>query len=74
MWISELTFPHLLAEREARLTRELEQRRVVLERLDEATARPARRPTRSIRETSGERMPRAGVAAAGARAADACTT
>ena len=35
MLISELTFPHLLAEREARLMRELELRRVVLERLDE---------------------------------------
>lgn len=32
MLISELSFPHLQAEREARLTRELEQRRVVLER------------------------------------------
>ncbi|RXZ67780.1 hypothetical protein [Agromyces albus] len=33
MLISELSFPHLQAEREARLTRELEQRRVVRERL-----------------------------------------
>ena len=35
MLISELTFPHLQAEHEARLTRELERRRVVLERLDD---------------------------------------
>ena len=73
MLISELTFPHLLAEREARLTRELEQRRVVLERLD-ATVRPARTRTRRTRAVPGERMSRAGVAAAAPRAADACTT
>ncbi|MBT2517795.1 hypothetical protein J7E29_10150 [Streptomyces sp. ISL-90] len=35
MLISELNFPHIQAEREARLTRELEQRRVVLERIEE---------------------------------------
>lgn len=35
MLISELNFPHMLAEREARLTRELEWRRVVRERIEE---------------------------------------
>jgi hypothetical protein len=74
MLISELTFPHLLAEREARLTRELERRRVVLERLDDATVRPARTRTRRTRAVSSERMPRAGVAAAAPRPADACST
>ncbi|HKH07951.1 MAG TPA: hypothetical protein VKA62_03295 [Agromyces sp.] len=34
MLISEITFPHLQAEREAQLTRELERRRVLNERLD----------------------------------------
>ena len=38
MLISELSFPHLQAEREARMTRELEQRRVVLERIEEERA------------------------------------
>jgi hypothetical protein len=38
MLISELTFPHLLAEREAQLTRELEQQRVLRERLEEEAA------------------------------------
>lgn len=38
MLISELNFPHLLAERDARLARELEQRRVIAERLTEQTA------------------------------------
>lgn len=33
MLVSELSFPHLQAAREARLTRELEQRRVAHERL-----------------------------------------
>jgi len=74
MLISELTFPHLLAEREARLTRELERRRVVRERLDDETAPSARTRTRRTRTVSSERMPRAGVAAAGPRSADACTT
>jgi hypothetical protein len=32
MLISELTFPHLLAEQDAQLTRELEWRRVANER------------------------------------------
>lgn len=72
MLVSELNFPHLMAEREARLTRELERRRVVLERLGEETARPAR--TRRTRAVSSERMPRAGAAAVGHRAADASTT
>ena len=47
MLISEITFPHLQAEREAQLTRELERRRVLNERLDgdrageAATAHPS---------------------------------
>ena len=35
MLISELSFPHLQTEREAQLTRDLERRRVALERLDD---------------------------------------
>ena len=71
MLISELTFPHLLAEREARLTRELEQRRVVLERLGEAATPRARR--NGVGVSSSERMPRAGLEAIGPRAAETCT-
>lgn len=76
MLVSELNFPHLMAAREARLTEELERRRVVLERLDDERARPARTRTRTrrTRTVSSERMPRAGVAGAGHRAADASTT
>ena len=46
MLISELTFPHLLAEREARLARELERRRLVLERQHGDLARWRRRQWR----------------------------
>ncbi|MGW4929578.1 hypothetical protein ACWEOH_10520 [Agromyces sp. NPDC004153] len=59
MLISELTFPHLAEAREAQLALELERRRVVAERLAEASAgaaAPARRRRR-------ERMPRSRVAA-----------
>ena len=74
MLISELTFPHLLAEHEARLTRELERRRVVLERLDDETAdRPAGRHSRRIDAVTGERMPRAGRETTSTRATDART-
>lgn len=38
MLISELTFPHLAAANDERMTRELEQRRVALERRAEAAA------------------------------------
>ena len=38
MQISEHLFAHLLAEHDARIARELEQRRVVLERIAEARA------------------------------------
>lgn len=69
MLISEVTFPHLLAEREARLTRELERRRVVAERLEEEAPRPRRRASPT---GSSERMPRAGREAAGPRATDPC--
>jgi hypothetical protein len=67
MLISELSFPHLQAEREAQLTRELERRRVALERLDEQE--PRARSTRRGRQShvmSRERMPRAGREANGA--------
>ena len=57
MLISELSFPHLQAEREAQLTRELERRRVALERRDEQ-ARPSTRRARRPEEASRERMPR----------------
>ncbi len=73
MLISELSFPHLQAARDARLTQELERRRVVLERLDEQGARRTRRgAARAAHAASGERMPRAGVEAGGSRAAEAC--
>ena len=73
MLISELTFPHLLAEREARLTRDLERRRVVLERIGDTSARAAGRRTRHAQAVAGERMPRAGLEARGAPRADAGT-
>ena len=59
MLISELSFPHLQAEREAQLTRELERRRVALERLEEPA--PRARSARGVRQSrvSRERMPRA---------------
>jgi hypothetical protein len=39
MYISEATFPHLMAEREVRLAHELERRRIIHER--RAEERPA---------------------------------
>jgi hypothetical protein len=57
MLISELTFPHLAEAREAQLVQQLERRRVVAERLAEASA-DAPAPARRRRE----RMPRARVA------------
>ncbi|GAA4372929.1 hypothetical protein [Agromyces bauzanensis] len=52
MFISEVTFPHLQAEREARLTRELERRRVVDERrAEEVDARAATTGARSAAAT-----------------------
>lgn len=39
MLISEVTFPHLMAERDARLTRELEWRRVAIERIESESER-----------------------------------
>jgi hypothetical protein len=57
MLISEITFPHLQAEREAQLTRELEQRRVMTERLDGESAGEA--ATAAL----GRRARRAGRAA-----------
>jgi hypothetical protein len=60
MLISELSFPHLQAEREAQLTRELERRRVALERLEEPAPRVrSARGARQSRVVSRERMPRA---------------
>lgn len=69
MLISELTFPHLMAEREAQLTRELERRRVLLERLDDGSGRPTRR-RRHGRSAPSERMPRAGSQSTGRRSTD----
>lgn len=71
MLISELTFPHLLAEREAQLTRELERRRVVAERLEDAAPQSGRR-MRHAPAGSSERMPRAGRETTGPRATDPC--
>ena len=63
MLISELSFPHLQAAREARLTDDLERRRVVQERLAEAPVASG---------ASSERMPQVGVQAIGTRGAEAC--
>jgi hypothetical protein len=71
MLISELTFPHLMAEREAQLTRELERRRVLLERLDDGSGRPTRR-RRHGHSASSERMPRAGRQPMSAPSTDGC--
>ena len=54
MLISELSFPHLAEAREARLTAELERRRVVAERLAETSGAASAQPRRRR-----ERMPRA---------------
>ncbi len=40
MLISELSFPHLQAAREAQLAQELERRRIVRERLAEVSEHP----------------------------------
>jgi hypothetical protein len=50
MQISEHLFPHLIAEHDARIERELEQRRVVLERLAEEQQGDAS-PTRARRHS-----------------------
>lgn len=71
MLISELTFPHLMAEREAQLNRELERRRVLLERLDDGSVRPTR-ARRERHAASSERMPRARRQSMGAPSADCC--
>jgi hypothetical protein len=71
MLISELSFPHLQAEREAQLTRELERRRVVLERIDEQPARPTR-GRRHDHEVPSERMPRAERRATGTHSTEPC--
>jgi hypothetical protein len=51
MLISEITFPHLQAERDAQLARELERRRVLHERLDgePVTARRSRSSRKAAR-------------------------
>lgn len=54
MQISELYFPHLVADREARFMQELERERVVRERLESAPA-----PRRGIRRSQPERTPTA---------------
>jgi hypothetical protein len=71
MLISELTFPHLMAEREAQLTRELERRRVLLERLGDGSARPIR-ARRHGRMAAGERMPYARRQSLGPGTTDCC--
>ncbi|WP_308797383.1 hypothetical protein [Agromyces silvae] len=47
MQISEHLFPHLLAEHDARIERELEQRRMVAERIAEARTDEARTSARA---------------------------
>ena len=61
MLISELSFPHLQAAADARLSQELERRRVVQERLGDQGA--GRTHRRAARAASSERMPRVRVAA-----------
>jgi len=62
MLISELSFPHLQAAADARLSLELERRRVVQERLGgQGTGRLRRRAARA---GSSERMPLVRVAPA----------
>ena len=62
MLISEQSFPHLQAAHDARLEQELERRRVIQERRDEATAVGAQGGPAARRHAwwprSGERMPR----------------
>lgn len=60
MLISELSFPHLQAAADARLSLELERRRVVQERLGEPGV--GRLGRRAARAASSERMPRTRVA------------
>jgi hypothetical protein len=55
MLISEITFPHLQAEREAQLTRELERRRVLTERLEGELV--IGRPSRSSRKAARAATP-----------------
>ena len=70
MLISELSFPHLQAAADARLSLELERRRVVQERLGDLGDHGARRlRRRAARAASSERMPRARAAAPDAPAA-----
>ena len=54
MFISEITFPHLQAEREAQLTHELERRRVLAERFesDAQIMRPSRSSRRIARRAA----------------------
>jgi hypothetical protein len=62
MLISEQSFPHLQAAHDARLEPELERRRVIQERRDEATTVGAQGGQAARRHAwwhrSGERMPR----------------
>lgn len=53
MQISEHLFPHLIAEHDARIERELEQRRVVLERLAEEQHGDASHARARARRSSG---------------------
>ena len=56
MLVTELSFPHLQVEREVRLTRELERRRVISERLAADARREPDRQSRPWRPWF--RMPR----------------
>ena len=69
MLISELTFPHLLAEQDAQLMRELEWRRVATERIESGrqggaavaahlsrSSRKAHRATASAKQRSGDEL------------------
>ena len=61
MLISEITFPHLQAEREAQLTRELERRRVLNERLDgDPVTAHRRRSSRNAARTATPAKRRSG--------------
>ena len=58
MLISELSFPHLREAQDARLEQQLEQRRIALERRDEARSRSARAHAGGVRGDGTERMSR----------------
>ena len=56
MLISELSFPHLQAAREAQLAQELERRRIVRERLADVSEHPLAASSRGPSDASRSRV------------------